>query len=205
MLVLLLYSFLRVSKHCSFHLGDYETHFTDDLYDCDDNIRYTLLGSNAGSSLQTEWADIQILVGPVHVDMGIGVKARHCDQGITAAGAWMVRFCDYLTHIDQLETLLQSLNHPHCSIKTRIMAVTPLIGMAEPFGRSKQLVKLAPHPKSHEGMLFPLELRAESQIEDRMGSGTISLVKIRLPQLRLPRRKRSGPTGTALLPHGRGL
>lgn len=67
----------------------------------------------------------QIVVGPVHVDMGIGVEARHCDQGITAAGAWMVLFCDYLTHIDQLETLLQLLNHPHCSIKTRIMVVIP--------------------------------------------------------------------------------
>lgn len=42
-------------------------------------------------------------------------------------------------------------------------------------------------------------------MEDGMGSGTISLVKIRLPQLRLPQRKRSGPTGPALLPRRCGL
>lgn len=68
--------FLRVSKRCSFHLGGYETHFTDEIYERDDNMRDTLLtAAMPVLFLQADWADWEILVRPVHVDMG-NVGAR---------------------------------------------------------------------------------------------------------------------------------
>ena len=74
--MLLRCSFLRVSKRCSFHLGGYETHFTDDFYERDDNMRYTLLtAAMPVLFLQADWPDLQILVRPVDVDMG-NVGAR---------------------------------------------------------------------------------------------------------------------------------
>ena len=62
---------------------------------------HTVNGSDADSFLQADWADLEILVGPIHVDMGMWVvQARHRDRGIVAAGAWRNLFYDCLTQLD---------------------------------------------------------------------------------------------------------
>lgn len=77
---------------------------------------HTVKGSDAGSFLQADWADFDILIGSVHVDMGMCAPARDHDWGIVAPRARMRLFCNYLSSARSIrETLLLPSNHARWS------------------------------------------------------------------------------------------